>query len=347
MATIHTALLSFGMSGKVFHAPFIDLHPGFQLLGSWGRSSKEVQKHYPGTRSYSSLEDVLADPLIDLVIVNTPTYTHYEYVKRALEAGKHVVVEKAFTTTSEEAAELVSLARMTNLKLCVYQNRRWDSDFKTVCEVINQGLIGDVVETTFGFLRYAPVLSPKAHKEDPGPGAGIVKDLGPHIIDQAFFLFGMPQAVFGEIAITRPGSQVDDYFHLLLRYETFRVHLKGGYFYREPGPSYILHGKKGSFVKVRGDVQEDQLKAGMKPDHPDYGVELDENQGLLHTLKGDQIVREHRETLKGDYREYYAQVYEAIVNGKAEPVSGGDGLNVMKIIDAAIESWQKGRWVEV
>ncbi len=347
MTTIHTALLSFGMSGKVFHAPFIALHPGFQLLGSWERSTKEIQKFYPGARSYSSLEEVIADPLVDLVIVNTPTYTHYEYAKRALQAGKHVVVEKAFTTTPTEAAELVELARKTNLKLCVYQNRRWDSDFKTVCEVINQGLIGSVVEATFGFLRYAPILSPKAHKEDPGPGAGIMKDLGPHIIDQALFLFGMPKAVFAEIAITRPRSQVDDYFHLVLRYETSRVHLKGGYFYQEPGPSYVLHGEKGSFVKVRGDVQEDQLKAGMKPDHPDYGVESVENQGLLHTLKGDQIIREQRETLNGDYREYYSQVYEAIADGKPIPVSGEDGLAVMKIIDAAFESWKKGRWVEV
>ncbi len=347
MTNINAALLSFGMSGKVFHAPFLHLHPGFTLLGSWERSTKAIADQYPGTHSYDSLEAVLADDRIELVVVNTPTYTHYEYAKAALNAGKHVIVEKAFVGCTAEAVELQALARAQGLKLAVFQNRRWDSDFKTVQNVVRQGLLGDIVEASIAFARYTPQLSPKTHKEKPSAGAGIIKDLGAHVIDQALCLFGMPRSVFADIATTRADSQVDDYFDILLKYDKTHVHVKGGYFFREPTPSFAFFGTKGTFLKSRADVQEDQLKAGMKPNDPQYGVEPDTEQGLLHTEVEGKVIRENIQTLPGDYKEYYEAVYQSLTNDLPEPVTAQDGVNVMRIIDAAFESAEQGEVIDL
>lgn len=342
MKNINAALLSFGMSGQVFHAPFLYQHPGFTLLGSWERSTKRIAGDYPGTKSYDSMEAVLNDPMVELVVVNTPTYTHFEYAKKALEAGKHCVVEKAFTATMAEAVELNELAKSKNLKLSVFQNRRWDSDFLTVKEIVQKGLIGDVVEATFAFARYNPELSPKTHKEKPSGGAGIVKDLGAHVLDQALHLFGMPKAVYADLAITREQSQVEDYFDILLLYDKMRVHVKGGYFFREPVPSYVVHGTKGSFLKSRGDVQEDQLKAGMKPRSSEYGIEPKQKEGLLHTEIEGKVIKETVRTHTGDFMKYYEGLHVSIAENKPEPVTSDDGINTMKVIDAAFESAEKG-----
>ena len=264
MQKIRTGLLSYGMSGKVFHAPFLELHPGFELIGAWERSKKLIQEDFPLVKSYASFDALLNDN-VDLVIVNTPVDTHFEYAKKALLAGKHVLVEKAFTTTVAEAEELQEIAEEKGLKLAVFQNRRWDSDFKTVKDIFDKNILGEIVEAEIHFDRYNPNLSLKAHKENPNPGAGILKDLGPHIIDQALCLFGFPEGLFADVRMTRSDSKVDDWFDIVLYYPAFRVRLKAGFFVREPLPSYILHGKKGSFLKSRGDIQEDELKADKNP----------------------------------------------------------------------------------
>lgn len=335
---IHTALLSYGMSGRVFHAPFIHLHPNLQLAGSWERTKQLIQNDCPYTKSYASLEALLADDNVELVVVNTPTNTHFEYAKKALLAGKDVVVEKAFTTTVEEAIELKAIAEKVGKKIAVFQNRRWDSDFKTVKQVIDQQLLGAITEMEIQFARFNPALSPKLHKEIPSPGAGIVKDLGPHIIDQALCLFGKPQSVFADFRITRTNSQVEDYFEILLYYKDKRVRVKAGYFMREPVPSYIVHGTKGSFLKSRADVQEALLVKGAKPDITNWGAEPDSEQGLLHTEKDGVIIREKLPTLKGNYYEFYNKVYEALAHDKPMPVTVDDGILVMQIIDAAFKS---------
>lgn len=335
MQKIKTALLSYGMSGKVFHAPFITLHPGFELMGAWERNKQLVQKDFPATHSYTSLEALLNDD-IDLVVVNTPTYTHYDYARQALLAGKHVVVEKAFTTTLEEAIALKALAEKQDRKISVFQNRRWDSDFKTVQKITREGWLGEIKEAEFHFDRFNPNLSPKAHKEDPGPGAGVVKDLGPHLIDQALCLFGMPEAVFADIRATREYSQVDDWFDILLYYPTARVRLKATYFAKEPIPSYVLQGTKGSFLKSRGDVQEANLVAGLKPDLGDWGTEPEIAKGILHVEKDGQVVHEKITSLKGNYYDYYDGVYKALTGSGPMPVTADDGINVMRIIDAAL-----------
>ncbi|MEO8532640.1 MAG: Gfo/Idh/MocA family oxidoreductase [Flavobacterium sp.] len=337
MQKIRTALLSYGMSGKVFHAPFLDIHPGFELLGSWERSKKLIQEDYPAVKSYPSIDELLADD-VDLVIVNTPVGTHYEYAKKVLLAGKHAVVEKAFTTTVAEAEELAKIAKEKGLKLAVFQNRRWDSDFKTIQKIINEGVLGDLVEAEFHFDRYNPLLSPKAHKETVNDGAGILKDLGPHLIDQAVALFGSPKAVFGDIRVTRENSLVDDWIDLVLIYVDFRVRLKAGFFVREANPAYTIHGKKGSFLKPRGDVQEDDLKLGKKPNLESWGTESESLQGLLHTEIDGKEVREKVPTLQGNYFSFFDGVYDAIANNKTEPVTAQDGVKVMQIIEAAIAS---------
>jgi predicted dehydrogenase len=346
MQKINVALLSFGMSGRVFHAPFIEAHRGFELIGAWERSEKRIQELYPNNKSYESLESLLQDPVVDLVVVNTPTYSHFELARKALEAGKHVVVEKAFTTTVEEAKALKSLAENSNLQLSVYQNRRWDSDFKTVQKVVAERWLGDLVEATFSFDRFNPNLSPKQHKETPGPGAGLVNDLGPHLIDQALTLFGMPEALFADIRITRPASKVDDYFEILLYYPRLRVRLKSGYFVRELAPAYILHGTKGSFVKTRADPQEKDLQAGKKPGD-DWGTEPDSEYGWLHTEINGKVTREKIKSLQGNYMEYYNGVYESIRDNKEVPVSAEDGVRVMRIIEVAFASHEGKKIMEL
>ena len=341
MKKIKTALLSYGMSGKVFHAPFLELHPGFELIGSWERSKKLIQEDYPETKSFPSLESILEDTTIDLVIVNTPVATHFEYAKKVLLSGKHAVVEKAFTTTIAEALELKALAKENRLKLSVFQNRRWDSDFKTVKKIIDDGMLGDIVEAEFHFDRYNPVLSPKQHKESANPGAGILKDLGPHLIDQALFLFGLPNAVFADIRMIRSNTLVDDYIDILLYYSDFRVRLKAGFFVREPIPSYIVHGKKGSFLKPRGDVQEDNLKLGKKPNLDAWGKESKSKEGTLHTEINNDVLNVKVPTLQGNYYDFFDGVYQSISNDTIEPVTAKDGLNVMKIIEATIQSSQQ------
>jgi scyllo-inositol 2-dehydrogenase (NADP+) len=337
MQQIKAALLSYGMSGKVFHAPFLHFHPGFQLIGSWERSTQLIQKNYSSAKSYPTIELLLEDD-IDLVIVNTPVATHFEYAKKVLLAGKHALVEKAFTTTVVQAKELQYIANEKGLKLAVFQNRRFDSDFMTVKDIVSQGVLGEIVEAEFHFDRYNPTLSLKTHKEAANSGAGILKDLGPHLIDQALFLFGMPQSVFADIRITRLNSVVDDYFDLLLFYPNFRVRLKAGFFVREAIPAYVIHGKKGSFLKTRGDVQEDDLKTGKKPNIDTWGEEPISLQGILHTeIEGEKIYKKVP-TKKGNYYYFFDDLYESIINNKAVPVTAQEGINTMMVIESAILS---------
>lgn len=333
MLPIKTAILSFGMSGRVFHAPFIHLHPGFELTGIWERTQSASLEFYPGIHIYRSLEEILSDPRIELVVINTPTATHFEFAKKVLEAGKHAVVEKAFTTTLEEARILKGLADKNQLIISVFQNRRWDSDFKTVQKIVQEDWLGEIMEAEFHFDRFKEELSPKAHKETPLPGAGILNDLSPHLIDQALLLFGMPDFVFADLRMTRPGSQVDDYFEILLYYPMLRVRLKAGYQVREPFPAYVIHGRKGSFLKSRGDVQESLLMQNQKPNLTDWGTEPESEQGLLHTEKDGQIIRQRVPTLQGNYYDYYETIFQSVRHHQPVAVSAASGIQVMTIIE--------------
>ena len=338
MNPINTALCSFGMSGWVFHAPFLQINPGFNFYGVWERSKNLAEQKYPGVKTFRTLEDMLADDAIELVVVNTPNYTHYEYTKKALEAGKHVVVEKPFTVTVKEGNELIELATRQNKKLSVYQNRRYDSDYKTIKKILLQNVLGELVEVEMHFDRYKEELSPKLHKELPGPGAGSLYDLGSHLIDQALQLFGMPLMIFADIQAMRPVSKVDDYFELLFYYETKRVRIKSSYVVRETLPGYVVHGLKGSFIKPKTNIQEEMLQAGKIPGATDWGTEPESERGLLNAEINGREVREYIESEKGNYNEYYDGVYEAIRNNKTVPVTAEDGVKVIKIIEVAYKS---------
>ena len=338
MTPINTALCSFGMSGLVFHSPFLTVNPHFNFYAVLERTKNTAAEKYPNVKTYRTLEDMLADDLVELVIVNTPNYTHYEFAKKSLKAGKHVIVEKPFTINVQEAKELIDLAKKENKVLSVYQNRRYDSDYKTIKKVLDEDLLGELVEVEMHFDRFREELSPKKHKETPGPGAGVLYDLGAHLIDQALQLFGNPEKLFADIRIIRPLSKVDDYFELLLYYPKLRVRLKASYVVREALPGYILHGLKGSFIKPKTDVQETMLKEGVIPGNKDWGTEPETEKGLLHTEINGELVREYIPSEQGNYNDYYDGIYEAIRNNKPLPVTPEEGADVIKIIVAAFES---------
>lgn len=336
---IKTALCSYGMSGRVFHAPFLHALPAFDLYSVWERDKDLAAVLYPSIRTCRSLEALLEDADVELVVVNTPNYTHYAYAKQALLAGKHVVVEKPFSTTVAEAVELMQLAAAKKRKLSVFQNRRYDSDFKTVRKVVESRVLGDMAEVEIHYDRYSEALSPKVHKEIPGPGTGILYDLAPHLIDQALQLFGMPEAVFADLRILRPVSRVDDYMEVLLYYPSFPVRLKSGYLVRETPPAYTVHGAKGSFIKRRSDVQETDLLQGRLSD----GKEPESEWGILHTDAG----REYVPSLHGDYGSFYTQLARAIREDAPLPVSPEDGVAIMRVIEAAIRSNREGAVVRL
>ncbi|BFG70215.1 Gfo/Idh/MocA family oxidoreductase [Sediminibacterium sp. KACHI17] len=338
MKKIRVALLSFGMSGKVFHAPFLDQHAGFELYAVWERSKSESAAIYPTIKIVRSLEALLEDDSIELIVVNTPTHTHYEYAKKALEAGKSVIVEKAFTTTTTEAQSLAALAKEKKLLLSVYQNRRWDSDFQTVQKIIQDGVLGELKEVSFRFDRFKNTIGNKTHKEQPGPGAGLLNDLGPHLIDQALVLFGKPEKIFADIRILRPDSLVDDYFDLLLYYPSLRVRLISSLLVKKPIPSFILHGSKGSFIKNRGDVQEADLIAGKQPGSADWGIEPETADGSIYTMIDGKDHEEKVRTLTGNYGIYYDRIYQSIIHHTTAPVTANEGIHVMQLLEAAMHS---------
>lgn len=335
---INTALVSFGMSGKVFHAPFIAANPNFNLVGCWERSNKNIEAAYPGTKSYNSYEELLADTTIDLVIVNSPNDTHYTYAKSALLAGKHVVVEKAFTNTSAEAQELNELANKKGLKLAVYQNRRYDADFLTLQKLIQEDEIGSLVDVQINFERYRTTLSPKKHKESVSTGSGLLYDLGPHLVDQALLLAGMPLAVFADIRITRKVGVVDDYFTLILYYPSHRITLTSGMFYMTEGTGYKVYGTKGSFIKKRSDVQEADLIAGKLPNSPNWGAEATEDYGVLYTDMNGLITNKVIPSIPGNYGLFYEKMADAILNNGPLPTTATEGTNIIRVLEAARNS---------
>jgi len=338
------------MSGRVFHAPFLHLNPGFELCAIWEREKNLSKALYPYVRVYRSFEEILNDPAIELVVVNTPNYTHYEFTKAVLRAGKHAVVEKPFTVTVEEGLELAALAMEVGKKIAVYQSRRYDSDSKTVRKVVEEGWLGEIVEAELHYDRYTVALSPKVHKETPGPGRGLLYDLGSHLLDQVLQLWGLPEAVYADIGIIRPISKVDDYMELLLYYpaqRNLRIRLKSSYLVREPIPAIGLYGTLGTFLKPKADPQEQRLLAGAMPEGDDWGVEPDSGKGLLHTEKDGKVIREHIPSLRGNYGEFYESMHEAIRNNKPVPVTAEEGTDIIRVITAAYKSNEVKRVVPI
>lgn len=335
---INVALCSFGMSGYVFHAPFLEVNPNYNLYAVLERTKNEAIKKYPNIKTFRTLENMLADDKIELFIVNTPNVDHYEMTKKILIAGKNVVVEKPFTVTFSEAEELIQLAKEKEVILSVYHNRRYDSDFKTVQKILNEGSLGTLMEGEIHYDRFVPELSHKIHKEAPTKGVGSLYDLGSHLIDQALQLFGMPAAVFADLDSKRPNSKVVDYFDVKLYYPNFNVILKSSYFVREPLPSYVLHGTKGSFIKSKADVQEELLIKGYIPNVVNWGIEPESEKGILHTEIDGEVIKKEITSERGNYMDYYEALYKSIRENKDVPVTADEAKNVILIIEKAIKS---------
>lgn len=345
--TINVGLLGFGMSGSVFHAPFITNVPGLHLSKIRETRPENIavaNARYPDAEIVQDAKAIFEDAAIDLVVLATPNVSHLPLAKAALEAGKHVVVEKPFTVTSADADELIALAKSKDRLLTVFHNRRWDSDFKTIRKIITGNLLGNVVEYEAHFDRFRNFLKPNTWKEEDAPGSGILYDLGSHLIDQALCLFGTPTEVSADLRTQRQHSQITDNFHLMLHYPDLRVVLRAGMLVREQGPRYKLYGDKGSFLKYGLDVQEAALKEGIAPKGAtDWGKEPEELWGKLNTEISGQHITGKVESEIGDYTAFYENVYDAITgNGELE-VKPKQARNVIRLIELAMQSHTEKR----
>jgi scyllo-inositol 2-dehydrogenase (NADP+) len=337
MSKIVTGLMAYGMSGRIFHAPFLEAHSGFELKAVTERSKKVAGERYSDLITYQSIDELLTDGEIELIVVNTPNDTHYGLATLALKAGKHVLIEKPAADSVAEVQALFDLGRAQNKQVLIYQNRRWDSDFLSVKQVINSGELGKLLEVTFRFDRYKPALSPKAFKETGGLAAnGLVYDLGPHLLDQLISLFGKPLSFDKVKAANRTGSQVDDYFFFRLSYpDNLNVLAASSLLTAQPMPAFVLHGTKGSYIKDRVDVQETQLDQNMLPTNPGYGLEAPGTEGELITMNNDgsKIIKTIP-SLKGDYTGLFEAVYQSIRNDVPYPITEQNIIDQMELLEA-------------
>lgn len=331
---IVSAMLAYGMSGKIFHAPFLETNNGFDLYAVLERNEKKAVKDYPNIKSYDSVSELLSDDKIELVVVNTPNETHFEYTKLALEANKHVLIEKPATTTPEEFQELLAIAKKVNRNVFVYHNRRWSSDIMAAKQIIKSGKLGEIVEMHLRFDRYRPAIGVKYFKETPIPSSGIWYDLGSHLIDQAISIFGKPISHFRTKNSYRENSQVDDFgFMHLLFPNKVNVFITTSLLISDPQPAIIIHGTKGSFVKEFCDEQENQLIEGMSPLHPEFGLEKPNKEGkLTYYNENEQQIVESIPSVKGNFNALFDEVYQSIRNNKEFSVENQDVISQLKLL---------------
>lgn len=334
MTEINIAIIGYGLSGKVFHAPFIHIHPGFHLH-TIVSSKDEAKGRYPHVRIARSYEEVLSDPAIDLVSICTPNENHYTQAKIALETGKHIILEKPVTPTAAQAQELFAIARKSNRHLFPFQNRRWDGDFLTVRKILDQKLLGKVVEFESRFERYTPFINRASWRYTNRIAGGTLYDLGVHLIDQALVLFGKPEAVFCRLFNQRENSIVDDSFDLKLIYPEINVTLKAGVFVREPGTRFSVHGTLGSYVKYGTDPQEEALRNGKMPGGKSWGKEKDVSWGILHTEINGKVIRKRIETEQGNYMDFFENVWQVLRNGMEPVIKQEEVVETLKIIEEA------------
>jgi len=347
---IKVGLVGFGAGGRTFHAPVLTTVPGLQLNKIRAAKPDQVsiaKEKYPDAQIVPTSEEIFDDKNIDLVVITTPNTSHYSLAIQALQAGKHVVVDKPFTINTKEADELIAFASEKKLILSVYQSRRFDSDFYTIQKIIKNGLLGDIVELESRYDRFRNYLKPNAWREEDLPGAGILYDLGAHLIDQALILFGLPIAVTADIRIQRKGGKATDNFELILHYPDVKVTLKGGMLVREPLPRFILLGANGSFVKYGLDVQEEALKAGFTAETKGgWGIEPEDIWGTVNTEMNGQHFIGKIESEQGNYSNFYLNIYKAILGKEQLIVTPMQARNNIRIIELAIQSQQERRTVD-
>lgn len=347
---VNIGLIGYGLAGRVFHAPMIDCVEGLNLYKVYVTNQENIKKlkaSFKDAIVASSIDEVFQDEDIELVVIATPNASHYLLAKKALENGKHVVLEKPFTITSKEADELIALAKLKNILLTVHHNRRWDSDFRTVKKVVESSMLGEIVEYEAHFDRFRSQLKVNSWKEKNDLGSGILYDLGSHLIDQAQCLFGLPEEVFADLRIQREGSEIVDNFEVILNYKNLKVTLKSGMLVKEIGPHFTVLGTRGSFVKHGMDVQENDLKNGFFPkNHEDWGKEPQGLWGTINTEVNGLNVIGKVESEVGDYTIFYKNVYQAILENEMPLVNPAQARNTIRIIELAEKSNSERKWVK-
>lgn len=340
---INVGLIGYGLAGATFHAPLICANPQFHLSTVVTSRREPVIRELPGVAIAPTLSAVLMDPAIDLVVIASPSALHCEHAHAALLAGKNVVVDKPVATTSRQADELIELAARRSRVFSVFQNRRWDNDYLTVRRLVDQGSLGKVCHYEVHFDRFRPQVK-IGWREEPGPGAGILYDLGTHLIDQSVHMFGMPRAVTADVIAQRAGAAVDDYFHLVLDYFPLRVILHAATLVVQPGPHFTVHGDGGSFLKYGMDGQEDALKRGLLPGDPQWGDDSPQNYGELTPAGGTP---RKVATLRGGYEKYYEVLAACLETGGPPPVDPRDARDGLMVLEAAQRSAAERRTIGV
>jgi scyllo-inositol 2-dehydrogenase (NADP+) len=330
---INVALVGFGLSGRYLQAPFFIANPHFNLKYVVTKN-QNPQAIFPNVQKMETLEAVLADASIDLVSICSPNNTHVAYTRQCLLAGKHVLVEKPFAPTYEEAKSLFLLAKECKKHIFIFQNRRFDSDFLTIKKIIDNGFLGEILQYEAHYNRYKPILNPKKWKETEGPASGILYDLGAHIIDQAIALFGRPLSINGQTYTQRAHSTIDDAFNIRLDFGKTKATLTSSLMVREETPRYVIHGTKGSFIKYGIDMQEDHSKAGMTPDMPEFGLEPASQQGILNADINGVNIRGQVSTERGSWHILFQNIYDVLENNAHILIEHEQILEQISIIEA-------------
>ncbi|WP_217528615.1 oxidoreductase [Vibrio metschnikovii] len=339
---IKTAVIGYGYSAKTFHLPFIQSLPELTLCAISSSQQAAVEADWPQAQWYQDAESLLDNSDAELVIITAPNDVHFPLAKRALENGKHVIVEKPFVTSVEEGRALIALAHQQGLLLSVFHNRRWDGDFLTVQKLIKEGRLGEVRLFESHFDRYRPQVRQR-WREQSQQGGGILFDLAPHLLDQVLVLFGLPQAINAQCRMMRPGAQTIDYFNLVLHYPDHLVHLHANLYSPEPNLRFNVLGTKAKFVKQGLDPQEDYLKQGRAPDSPEWAKEDLYLYGQLYSEQGSELI----ETEIGGYQHYFKAVADAIRLGTDNPVPAEQALQNIQLIEMALQSSETGETVRV
>jgi predicted dehydrogenase len=336
-------LAGFGLGGRAFHAPFISSSPRLRLTHILQRHGDDAAALYPGVQIVREF-DALLEPgaRLDLVVIATPNSTHASFAARAIEAGRHVVVDKPFALSVEEGRTMVEAARRAGRVLAPYQNRRWDGDFLTLRVLLERGWLGTVQAYESRFDRWRPEIRAGRWKELPSPGAGLLFDLGPHLVDQTLALVGLPSSVSASVSIERPGSLVDDRFEVALQYRDFTAKLGARLLAEEIGARFRISGSFGHYVKHGVDPQEALLRGGKRPSGPDWGVEPAARWGaIVATIDGLRVEGVLR-TLPGHYGGFYDNLCDAIEGRAPLAVTPEDALRTLRIIELALESNRQG-----
>lgn len=334
-------LIGYGLAGSVFHAPLLQHTPGLALHSIVSSQRDTLLRRFTDVHIHSDVEPLLVDPAVDAVVIATPNAQHAPLAIAALRAGKHVLVDKPFALSTAEAEAVIAAAREADRVVTVFQNRRFDADFLTLQKLLADGALGEIAECHSHFDRFRPQVRDRWRESD-APGAGLWMDLGPHLLDQMLVLFGWPDAITADIGAQREGARSDDYFHAVLHYPRLRAFVHAGSLVSASGLRFAVHGTGGSYLKEGRDVQEDQLRAGVAPGAPGYGVDPAHGHLVMQDATG-HVSRASADNCVGDYRNIYAAFRNAVCREGEVAVSAEQALQVMRLLEAGVRSAEEGR----